>query len=282
MKNSRPFLLSFAFILVTLSSSAQYYYKDIVSNKETEELIKVYMASKVTAVRLVSYDGEGVKSDDISMEQRFSTAEHTLRTSTKSEANSESVLLSYFNEKGQVIKTVDSTEAATSVTTYQYNAGGQLQTISTLLNDSTNALSDREEHRWEYKDGKVSRLLRIKNGNDTATVQFKLDEAGNVIEERSTRRGIQSEPLYYYYDSQNRLTDIVRYNSKLKKLLPEYMFEYSASNQVIQRITVPGTGSNYLIWRYQYDDRGLKTKEAIYDKYKKLNGKVEYLYSLGS
>lgn len=281
MKNSRPFLFFFAFILIALSSSAQYYYKDIISNKETADLMKVFLANKVTAVRLVSYDGEGVKSDDIAVEQRFFPADRILRTSTKSERNTESVLLSYINEKGQVIKTVDSTEAATSITTYQYNATGQLQTISTLLTDSANVLNDREEHRWEYKDGKVSRLLRIKNGNDTAIVQFKLDDAGNVIEERSTRRGIQSEPFYYYYDSQNRLTDIVRYNNKSKRLLPEYMFEYSPANQVIQRITVPGTGSNYLIWRYQYDDRGLKTKEAIYDKYKQLNGKVEYLYSFG-
>jgi len=60
------------------------------------------------------------------------------------------------------------------------------------------------------------------------------------------------------------------------------MFEYSSSNQVIQRISVPAVGSKYLIWRYQYDNRGLKVKEAIYDRYKQLNGKVEYLYSFGS
>jgi YD repeat-containing protein len=60
------------------------------------------------------------------------------------------------------------------------------------------------------------------------------------------------------------------------------MFEYSASNQVIQKITVPSNGSQYLIWRYQYDERGLKIKEAIYNKQKQLTGKIEYLYSFGS
>jgi YD repeat-containing protein len=59
------------------------------------------------------------------------------------------------------------------------------------------------------------------------------------------------------------------------------MFEYSAKNQVIQRITVPGNGSNYLIWRYQYDDRGLRVREAIFDKYKQLTGKIEYQYQMG-
>ena len=59
------------------------------------------------------------------------------------------------------------------------------------------------------------------------------------------------------------------------------MFEYSPANQVIQRITVPANSSEYTIWRYQYDSKGLKTKEAIYNKQKQLTGKVEYQYSFG-
>jgi hypothetical protein len=73
----------------------------------------------------------------------------------------------------------------------------------------------------------------------------------------------------------------VRYNDRAKQLLPEYMFEYSASNQVIQKITVPTNNSDYLIWRYQYSPQGLKTKEVVYSKNDKRNpmGKVEYQYS---
>ena len=44
------------------------------------------------------------------------------------------------------------------------------------------------------------------------------------------------------------------------------MFEYSEANQVIQKITVPANSFNYLIWRYQYNAQGLKTREAIYSK----------------
>ncbi|MBS1656331.1 MAG: hypothetical protein JSU05_15870, partial [Bacteroidetes bacterium] len=80
----------------------------------------------------------------------------------------------------------------------------------------------------------------------------------------------------------NRLTDIVRYNEKLKKLLPDYMFEYSDAGQVIQKITVPANrAAGYLIWRYQYNNNGLKTKEACFDKDKQLTGKIEYVYSFG-
>jgi hypothetical protein len=125
-------------------------------------------------------------------------------------------------------------------------------------------------------------MLRIKNRIDTTYVDFKFDEKGNVIEEISTHKGVRSEPVQYYYDESNRLTDVVRYNSKVKRLLPEYLFEYSPSNQVIQKITVPANSSNYMIWRYQYNDRGLKIKEAVYDKQKQLTGKIEYHYSFGS
>ena len=125
-------------------------------------------------------------------------------------------------------------------------------------------------------------MLRIKNSRDTMFVSFKLDENGNVVEEQATRLGKQSDPVYYYYDASNRLTDIVRFNNKAKRLLPEYMFEYAPGNQVIQKITVPANGSDYLIWRYLYDARGLKVKEAMYDKYKTLTGKIEYKYEQGS
>jgi hypothetical protein len=51
---------------------------------------------------------------------------------------------------------------------------------------------------------------------------------------------------------------------------------------VIQKITVPANSSEYLIWRYQYDDKGLKIKEAVFDKHKQLTGKIEYIYQFGS
>ena len=60
------------------------------------------------------------------------------------------------------------------------------------------------------------------------------------------------------------------------------MFEYSPANQVIQKITVPSNSDNYLIWRYQYNGQGLKTKEVIYNKQKQLTGKIEYAYSFQS
>ncbi len=191
------------------------------------------------------------------------------------------MLTAFTDANGNVVKTIDSSQTITTTAVYNYNEQGMLQSVISTSSDTTRS-NQTEEHRWEYDNGKIARMLRIKDKNDTAYVSFKTDEKGNIIEEQSVRKGVVSEPVYYYYDSNNRLTDIVRFSSKAKRLLPEYLFEYSPTNQVIQKITVPANSSDYLIWRYQYNDKGLKIREAIFDKRKQLTGKIEYLYQFGS
>lgn len=270
--------------VLAFSSTAfsQYYYKDIIGTRETADIIKAYQTNKVTRVVLNSFDEDGTKTENFYVEQAFSPATQTLTTTTRSGLTDESVLTSHINAQGLVVKTLDSSPGLVTTTEYNYDATGQLTSLISTSVDSSKRVNLVEEHKWEYSNGKITRMLRIKNKVDTTIVTFKLDDNGNISEEVSVRNGIKSEPVYYYYDGQNRLTDIVRYNNKVRKLLPEYMFEYSSSNQVIQKITVPANSSEYLIWRYQYDDRGLKVKEAVFNKQKKLNGKIEYLYSFSS
>jgi hypothetical protein len=38
------------------------------------------------------------------------------------------------------------------------------------------------------------------------------------------------------------------------------------------------SASNYLIWKYEYNDKGLKTKEIAYAKEKRLVGSIVYTY----
>jgi hypothetical protein len=269
-------------VIGCISSNAQYYYKDIIGTSETAITLQTYMKNKVNRVSLNSFDADGTKSEAFFVSQVFNPSQKTLQTITKSGVSDESILLSFINANGQVVKTIDSNQKLVSTALYQYAENGSLTNVTLISTDSSKAFSQVEEHLWQYENGKVKRMIRVKNKVDTMYIQFKLDDAGNVIEEQSVRNGKVSDPVYYYYDAQNRLTDIVRFNNKAKRLLPEYMFEYSASNQIIQKITVPSNGSQYLIWRYQYDERGLKIKEAIYNKQKQLTGKIEYLYSFGS
>jgi hypothetical protein len=269
------------FIFIAFTANAQYYYKDIIGVKESADIIKHYKLNNVRKVVLVSYDADGTKSDDFFVEQTFIPSSQILKTVTRSGVSDGSVLTSYSDDKGNIVKTIDSSESLVSTTIYNYNDAGLLSSIVSTSADNVKGFIITEEHLWEYQNGKIWRMLRIKDKIDTSFVQFKFDEAGNIIEENSIRKGVATQPVFYYYDGNNRLTDIVRFNNKSKRLLPEYLFEYSPANQVIQKITVPSNSSNYLIWRYQYDNNGLKIKEAIYNKQKELTGKIEYQYIKG-
>ena len=240
------------------------------------------MDNNVLRVMLTSYDADDTKSDNFLVMQEFIPSTRILKTTTKTGDADPSELFSWVNEKGNVIRTLDSSITYVSTTVYQYDDLGNLLSLSSLSYDSSKKNPIKEEHIWQYESGKIKRMLRIKNGSDTSFVEFKFDDNGNIIEEAEVKKGTRGEPVYYYYDRQNRLTDVVRYNVKARKLLPEYMFEYSPANQVIQKITVPSNSDKYLIWRYQFNAQGLKIKEAIYDKDRDLMGKVEYEYSFGN
>jgi hypothetical protein len=274
--------LAFTILCLSYFSNAQYYYADIIGTKETAAILRLYQQNKVSRVVLNSFDADGTKSEDFYVEQFFSPGAQTFKTITRSGATNESTLTTYFNTNGQVIKTTDSSTAFVTTTFYKYNVDGKLSSISSASKDSTIATTQTEEHKWEYEGDRILRMLKIKNGSDTSVVQFKTDDNGNIIEETGVRRGIKTEPVLYYYDGQNRLTDIVRFNNKVRRLLPVFMFEYSATNQVIQKITIPGNSSNYLIWRYQYETNGLKLREAVYNKNKQLTAKIDYQYAFAN
>jgi hypothetical protein len=273
------FFGAFILMIFSLPLFSQHYYKDIVGTRETAQMMKAYQQNKVRGVQIYSFDEKGGKIEDFSVRQLFDGK--MLRTITQSGMNQQSELISFTDEAGRVVKTIDSNRLMHTQTDYTYTPEGQLLSIISLSADSARSSVQREEHIWQYKNNTPVRMLRIKNGRDTAFVHFKLDEQGNVIEEQEIRKGIRSEPVYYYYNDNNQLTDVVQYNRKARKLLPQYLMEYAPAGQVIQRITVPTGSDNYLIWRYQYNQQGLKTKEVVYNKQKQMTGKVEYQYSFG-
>lgn len=272
-------ILIAAILFIGLSSSAQYYYKDIVGTKESSDLIKSYLKNKVSRVILTSYDDD-VKSDNLFVQQEFFPATKTLKTitATGGENANTSTLYTYADAGGNVMRTIDSSGIVISTTHYNYDPSGNLISVTTSSADTVS--SQLEQHIWQWNNRKPMAMLRIKNKTDTTYVDFKLDANGNVTEEMATHKKVQAKPYYYYYNENNQLTDVVRYNERSKQLLPEYMFEY-ANNEVVQKITIPTNNSDYLIWRYQYNANGLKIKEVVYSKHDKKNpvGKVEYQYS---
>ncbi len=275
-------ILTLFILMIFHSISAQYYYKDILGTKESKQLFDKYRSLKVRSVIINSFEEDGTKSENFICEQIYTPSNRSLKTNTKSGVTNESVLISYYDENGMLTQTADSSTSIVSKSFYVYNDDKSLRSLKNISTETSKQFSEISEHHWFYDTkGRPLKMIRTTNVIDTVLVDFITDDSGNIAEERSYKKGKIYSTVFYYYDIKNRLTDIVRYNQKAKKLLPDYMFEYAESDQIIQKITVPANNSNYQIWRYQYNTNGLRIKEALYDKNKKLTGKIEYQYKYG-
>jgi hypothetical protein len=275
-------------LLIVQTASAQYFYKDILSLRESVEQQQRYSQNKVRDVLIQSFDPDGTENKDFFCRQSVSADYTRLETESGSIATGKSTLTTIFAPAPgtRVLRSEDSSRDAITTTTYTYDAAGNVSAINSIsttadtsTTDTTNFISG-EQHIWQYTPaGQPDRMLRIKEGGDTTLVRFQLDTLGNVTDEIAVRNGAAAEHYYYYYDENHRLTDIVRYNPKMKQMLPDYMFEYDANTGKLSKMTVvQAINSSYLVWYYEYDPDGLRTKEFCYDKTKQLIGTIGYTY----
>jgi hypothetical protein len=258
---------------------AQYYYKDIVTTQQISGTYLQYKLNAVSKVNVSAFDRNIPVNDAVVIQQTVNTRQNSVITYTKVPDADENWLKSYYNEKGQLIKTTDSTEEIVAHTVYQYNDKGLLSAISNKSVPKNNPVLT-EFHQWIYNaSNQPEKMIKIKNATDTTVISFTTDEKGNIGEEKAMRKGALVEKIYYYYDANNRLTDIARYNKRADKILPDYIFEYNDPGQIVKTILFPeGMPGNYQTWRYTYSADGLKTKEHCYNKQKELVGRVEYSY----
>lgn len=268
------------FLLLAGIVNAQYYYNDIIGTLEMNRLMKNYLAQKVNSVSATGYDARGAKASNFTEFQEVKENGRALKISTINDMN-KTVMYYRFDADARVISITDSSSSLESVTNYSYDANGRITRISNTIRDAANDFTQNEVHDWKYNSqGKPEKMFRVINMADSLEIRFVPDENGNTGDEKTFRRGVETGSIYYYYDDKGRLTDIVRYNTKAKKLLPDLLFEYDDNDRVIQKITTTTSlNLNYLIWRYIFDEKGLKTKEALFNQDKQLNGKIEFSYT---
>lgn len=272
-------LVSIVFICLLFAEAAQsqHYYTDLLVTRDNTKKQALYKQNRVKGVRFNSFDMYNQPIDGFSCNQKVSANFLETTTTTTAPAIGTSENTSFFNTNGQLIKTVDTSEGNKTQISYTYDAENRITGIVSLSTSPGNYVN-KEEHLWFYNaQGKPSRMLKVKNNSDTTYISFVLDEQGNVAEERSTHAGQEQATVYYYYDDQNRLTDIVRYNNRAKRLLPDYIFDYKGDVLNSMLVTTEG-GTDYQKWNYSYDDKGLKIKDECYSKTKVLIGKIEYGY----
>lgn len=272
-------ILTFFLFLFTaiFNVHAQYYYRDIISNRQLHAEMAQYRENKVRLIKIRSFEDDGTESDGFFCEKKISRDYRKTELFTRSNISGISLLTSLFNEKGQLVSTSDSSELAVSVNRYTYDNEGRIISILSIIRSSDDDFTSeiREEHLYYYGNGSIpEKMIRVKNLSDSTNILFGLDEHNNLGIEKDSRNGSK---YYYYYDSKNRLTDIVHDNEHTTKLIPDYLFEYNSAGQLVQMTNTEEGGSNYFVWKYSYEN-GLRSKEKCYSKERKLMGSIEYVY----
>jgi hypothetical protein len=272
------FHILIVFLLVAFSAKSQYYYRDILLTRQNQDNWKSFHDQKVRQVDIQSIDANGEMTPGFTCTQTISPDFGAISTFTKSSDMPASTLTAYYSRAGRLLKTVDTSDTYKSTTEYGYTENGE---INTMLNNSVetdNQVAVLEKHIWIYEGTVLKQMIKIKGETDSTIVNLIKDEKGNIIEEKSVHAGQSLPSIYYYYDNEERLTDIVRYNQKAGRLLPDYVFEYG-SGHVSSMLFVPAGSTDYQKWIYDYSSNGLKSSETCYDKKRQVVVKINYSYT---
>ena len=270
--------LSLILVLSLSAGYSQYYFNDLVSTQLSNDQYKLLRANRIHKIKALSYEADNSVTEGFALEEDISLdGKRIIQTTSLSGGKSSVINRGY--ELNKLKRTQSTFNGIESKTDYSYIDKGPVQKIILTTTDTSMKSSSVEAHEWNYNEaGQPLSMLKIKNRADTMVIELIKDEQGLVIEEHWKKKNRTLETYYYYYDTKNQLTDIVRFNARLKKLLPDFQYEYDANGRVSQMTQVSMSSSSYIIWKYTYNEKGLKIKEVGYDKEKKLVGRVEYTY----
>jgi len=274
-------LFCFLGLVVGGAAHAQFLYKDLVVTRQNNARWKLFIDNHIKSVTLKSLEADGKPTEGFMGDQQVSGDYMEMTSHTKTAGSVDGWIISRY-ANGRLIRNTDTSDTYQSTTEYQYDNEGRIISITNTSIETDNQVKAVEQHIWSYDPahgGRPSGMIKIKNGHDTTYVGFLVDDKGNIVEERSDRLGEALPTIRYYYDEDNRMTDIVRYSPRAKRWLPINIFEYE-EGRLKSMLVVPEDGNSfYQKWYYSYDDeKGLKTKDQCYNKLKELLGTIEYEY----
>lgn len=268
----------FLFLFITQYSlvSGQYYYTDLIGLQQTQKNYEIIRKNRIKAI-----SGTGISAaEEVTILSKTEIPTDGKKiTRTLSENNSTKELVYQFYELGRLKKTAIKKPGTETIIDYQYNPNGLLTTLLSTTKDSASGISITELHQWEYSSGGTpKKMIKKTNGMDSVTIEFQTDSAGLVLEETWIKKGKKIETYYFYYNPDNRITDIVRFNTTAQKLLPDYVFEYNERGQLVKMIQIGLNGRNITHWDYSYFPNGLREMEIAKDRNKNLIIRTQYQF----
>jgi hypothetical protein len=264
-------------VFIFQTTLCQYYYNDIISLKQSNEIYAVLKRNNVTLVTATSVESDNTPTTGFSYKRQITNNGSLVITDISLEATGPTETQEFY-ANNLLSKSVDSSANVLTTVNYKYNQDGNIDWIETQTDDTSRNMHSVEVHKWFYTNNIPDSMLRIKDNADTTFVHFKKDDKQNIIEELWMKKNRIIEHYYYYYNDLSQLTDIVRFNTRAQRMLPDFLFAYNNNGTLSQLTQVPQGSSDYITWQYVYDERGLKIKDALFDKHQQLLGTVTYTY----
>jgi len=270
-------LLALSAVLFSGVGYGQYYFNDIVATQQGNQNYQILRTNKVKKVIATSFEQDNTPTEGFLLSQTLSIDGKKLVTQSGTISGKKNQVTSFF-ELGKLKKTQSFSNGIDNKMDYIYTEKGLLKQLILNSGDTSVKYKSTETREWKYlANGLLASVLKIKNNTDTTEALLVLDEKGSVIEEHWKKKQKEIDTYYYYYNTTNQLTDIVQYNTRLKKLVPMYVFEYD-TNGSLQQMTQLSLGGKYLVWKYSYNNKGLKLMETCFDQENKILGKITYQY----
>lgn len=258
-------------------ASGQYYYNDILATQQSQQQYQLLRTAKVKKMQAISYEEDHTPTEGFKLEQELSLDGKKLVTRTANISGKTSEVTSFF-ELGKLKKTQSYSNGIENKMEYGYDEKGQVKLFTLTTVDTSMNYKTVETREWHMNAaGQFTDVLKIKNRSDSSLGNFIYDENGNLVEEHWKKKNKEIETYYYYYNNAKQLTDIVRFNTRLKKLMPDYQFEYDEKGKLIQMTQLAANGK-YFAWKYGYNEKGLKISETCSDNKKLVIGSIEYKY----
>ena len=266
-----------------LPAQAQYYYNDLIALKQWERKVQTYRKEQVILIQETAILPTGEKQTDYKQSCTLSRGGDTLnKIRSTSEFDIKTTYV--FNPAGALESETEIQPGMYTQIAYKRDEKGNVVRIENTHQDSLVDFKDHEIHVWSYDiknhPTQLWRIVEQIDGRfDTTMIRFIVDTNGLVTEEQTYKKKTLTNFIYYYYDEKGNLTDIVRYNEKWKRLLPDQLFEYDDAGNIIQRMQLTGSRDvSYLIWRYGFEKNGLLTEEALFNNKKEHTGSIRYSY----
>lgn len=271
-------------LAASLCAHGQYYYQDIDNARHTMEEHALYQRLQVHHVRIRSFDYNHDLNKDFHCTREMADGFRRSVTRTSSFQTGNSVIISDFDDSGRVVSTLDSSAESVNVTRYHYDSVHPERIDSLVFISSATKYVDTfrysETHIYRYDaSGRLSEIIREKNGALFSTIAVETDSAGNVTKEAEHGKYDDAPPVYYKYNARNQVTDIFHYNKATRKLEPDYLFDYDDQGRLAEKTVVTMNTGGYLLWKYHYDEKGLVASEACYGKKEALQGTMEFEYT---